>query len=130
MALRCLIVDDSPHFLQSARALLEREGNAVVGVASTGAEALRRAEELQPDATLVDVDLGGESGLDLARRLQRETTLEPSSVILISADAEEDFADLIAASPAAGLLCKSNLSARAIREVLGGTGDRDRRRTS
>ena len=130
MALRCLIVDDSPHFLQSARALLEREGIAVVGVASTGAEALRRAEELQPDATLVDVDLGGESGLDLARRLQRETTLEPSSVILISADAEEDFADLIAASPAAGFLCKSNLSARAIREVLGGTGDRDRRRTS
>jgi DNA-binding NarL/FixJ family response regulator len=130
MALRCLIVDDSPHFLQSARALLEREGIAVVGVASTGAEALRRAEELQPDATLVDVDLGGESGFDLARRLQRETTLEPSSVILISADAEEDFADLIAASPAAGFLCKSNLSARAIREVLGGTGDRDRRRTS
>ena len=130
MALRCLIVDDSPHFLQSARALLEREGIAVVGVASTGAEALRRAEELQPDATLVDVDLGGESGLDLARRLQRETTLEPSSVILISADAEEDFADLITASPTAGFLCKSNLSARAIRELLSKSGGGLRRQTS
>ncbi len=104
MALRCLIVDDSPYFLQSARALLEREGTAVVGVASTGAEALRRAEELQPDVTLLDVELGGESGFDLARRLQRETTLKPSSVILISTYAEEDFADLITASPAAGFL--------------------------
>jgi len=104
MALRCLIVDDSPHFLQSAHALLEREGTAVVGVASTGTEALRRAEELQPDVTLLDVELGGESGFDLARRLQRETTLKPSSVILISTYAEEDFADLITASPAAGFL--------------------------
>jgi two-component system nitrate/nitrite response regulator NarL len=62
MPLRCLIVDDSPQFLRVARALLEREGIAVVGVASTSAEALRRVEELAPDVTLLDVDLGGESG--------------------------------------------------------------------
>jgi len=123
MALRCLIVDDSSHFLTAARALLEREGIAVVGVASTSAEALRRAEELRPDVALLDVDLGNESGFELARRLASETSLEPSSVILISTYAEEDFADLIAASPAAGFLSKSNLSARAIREILGATGD-------
>jgi CheY-like chemotaxis protein len=123
MALRCLIVDDSSHFLTAACALLEREGIAVVGVASTSAEALRRAEELRPDVALLDVDLGNESGFELARRLASETSLEPSSVILISTYAEEDFADLIAASPAAGFLSKSNLSARAIREILGATGD-------
>jgi two-component system, NarL family, nitrate/nitrite response regulator NarL len=121
--MRCLIVDDSPQFLRAARALLESEGIAVVGVASTGAEALRRAEELQPDVMLLDLDLGNESGFDLARRLEDETTLEPSSVILISTCAQEDFAELIAASPAAGFLCKSHLSARAIREILAGTGD-------
>jgi len=59
MDLRCLIVDDSRRFLEAARSLLEREGIAVVGVASTSAEALRRAEELKPDVALVDVDLGG-----------------------------------------------------------------------
>jgi DNA-binding NarL/FixJ family response regulator len=123
MALRCLIVDDSSHFLTAARALLEREGIAVVGVASTSAEALRRAEELRPDVALLDVDLGNESGFELARRLASETSLKPSSVILTSTYAEEDFADLIAASPAAGFLSKSNLSARAIREILGSTGD-------
>jgi DNA-binding NarL/FixJ family response regulator len=126
MVLRCLIVDDSPHFLAAARALLEREGIAVVGAVSTGAEAIRRAEELRPDVTLLDVDLGEDSGFDLARRLQGETSLAPSSVILISTYAEEDFEDLIAASPAAGFLSKSHLSARAIRELLGDTGDAGR----
>jgi DNA-binding NarL/FixJ family response regulator len=125
MPLRCLIVDNTPQFLSAARAFLERDGITVVGVASTGAEALRRAEELQPDVTLLDIDLGSESGFDLARRIEDETTLEPSTVILISACAEEEFADLIAASPAAGFLSKSHLSARAIREILGSTGDGD-----
>jgi DNA-binding NarL/FixJ family response regulator len=123
MALRCLIVDDSSRFLEAARAFLEREGIAVVGVASTSAEALRRAEELKPDVALLDVDLGNESGFDLARRLESETSMEPLRVILISTYAEEDFADLITATPAAGFLCKSDLSARAIRDLLGNTGD-------
>lgn len=110
-------------FLEAARAFLEREGIAVVGVASTSAEALRRAEELKPDVALLDVDLGNESGFDLARRLESETSMEPLRVILISTYAEEDFADLITATPAAGFLCKSDLSARAIRDLLGNTGD-------
>ena len=36
MTLRCLIVDDSPRFLDAARGLLERQGVTVVAVASTG----------------------------------------------------------------------------------------------
>lgn len=123
MVLRCLIVDDSPQFVEAARGLLEREGIVVVGAASTSAEALRRAEELKPDVTLVDVDLGHESGFDLVRRLHSHTSLGPSRTILISTYAEEDFADLITASPAAGFLSKSNLSARAIREILDTTAD-------
>ena len=102
MTLRCLIVDDSRRFLDAARGLLERQGITVVGVASTGAEALRLAEELQPDVTLVDIGLGDESGFDLARQLSREANLAPSRTILISTQAEQDYADLIAASPAVG----------------------------
>ena len=71
MMLRCLIVDDSPRFLDAARGLLERQGVTIVGVASNSAEALQRAVELRPDVTLLDIDLGGESGLELARRLHR-----------------------------------------------------------
>jgi DNA-binding NarL/FixJ family response regulator len=66
VSLRTLIVDDNASFLAAARDLLEREGIAVVGVASTSDEAVRRAAEMRPDVTLVDVYLGEESGLDLA----------------------------------------------------------------
>jgi len=123
--LRCLIVDDSPRFLDAARGLLERQGITVVGVASTSAEALQQAEELRPDVILVDIDLGGESGFELARRLRREANLAPSRVILISTHAEQDYADLIATSPVVGFLSKSVLSAGAIRDLLRSRGDGD-----
>jgi DNA-binding NarL/FixJ family response regulator len=117
--LRCLIVDDSQLFLDAARGLLERQGLEVVGVASTGAEALRRVAELRPDVTLVDIDLGGESGFEVARQLQQNAVAATGPVILISTHAEQDYAELIEASPAIGFVPKSALSAGAIREVLG-----------
>jgi DNA-binding NarL/FixJ family response regulator len=116
---RCLIVDDSPRFLAAARGLLECEGICVVGVVSTSAEALQRAVEQRPDVTLVDIDLGAESGFDLARRLHREAGVTPCQVILISTHAGDDYAELIAASPAVGFLPKTRLSASAIHQLLG-----------
>src|ERR1700758_5885402 len=80
MALQCIIVDDYQSFLKVARTKLERQGMAVVGVASNGAEALRQARELSPDVALVDIALGTESGFDLARQI----TPYVGSVILIS----------------------------------------------
>jgi two-component system, NarL family, nitrate/nitrite response regulator NarL len=118
MGFSCLIVDDSAGFLDAARALLVQEGISVVGVASTKAEALQRAKELRPEVILVDIDLGADSGFDLARRLVEEIGLDPRSVILISTHAREEFADLIEASAAGGFLSKSDLSASAIREVV------------
>ena len=118
--MRCLIVDDSSRFLAAARGLLERQGMTVVGVASTSAEALQRVRQLRPDVTLVDLDLGGESGLELARRLRDQDGQVP--VILISTHAEQDYAELIAASPAIGFLPKTTLSADAIRALLADHG--------
>ncbi len=116
--MRCLIVDDSPRFLAAARGLLERQGVTVVGVAASGPDALQRAGELRPDVTLVDIDLGAESGLALARRLRDQAATAAVPVILISTHAEQDYAELIAASPAVGFLAKTALSADAIRELL------------
>jgi DNA-binding NarL/FixJ family response regulator len=120
VSIRTLIVDDNARFLTAARELLEREGIAVVGVASTSDEALRRAAELRPDVMLVDIYLGEESGIDLAWRLSLQGNREQSRVILISTYAESDFPDLLAASPAIGFVSKSELSASAIQRVLGG----------
>jgi CheY-like chemotaxis protein len=121
MAHRLLIVDDNEAFLDAARVLLEREGLQVVAVATTSAEALRRDEVDRPDVALVDIMLAGESGFELARRLATGGDGRPA-VILVSTHAEEDFSDLIAASPAAGFLPKSELSAAAIERILGGSG--------
>jgi len=116
VTLRCLIVDDNVGFLKAAAAELAREGLTVVGVASTGAEALMRAHELRPDVILVDIALGAESGLELAGRLV-EANPDGARVILISTHEEADFADLIEATPAAGFVAKSALSASAVRRL-------------
>ena len=116
---RLLLVDDNPRFLDAARGLLEREGLTVVAVASTTRDALARVDDVHPDVVLVDVDLGGESGFDLAARLRRGVAADaPPAVILISTYAEEDLKDLIDTSPAAGFLSKAELSATAIRRLL------------
>lgn len=116
--MRCLIVDDSADFLDAARGLLESQAISVVGAASTSAEALRRVEELRPELILVDINLGAESGFDLAEQLHRDACSAP--VILISTHAEQDFADMIGASPAVGFVCKSALSRDAIGDLLRG----------
>jgi CheY-like chemotaxis protein len=123
MRLRCLLVDDNRPFLDAARALLEREGVAIPGVASTVAEALEQAEMLRPDLVLVDITLGEESGFDLARRLTDNGQDCGPKVILISTHAEADFSDLIDQSPAAGFVPKSELSAGAIRRILNHSGN-------
>jgi CheY-like chemotaxis protein len=115
--LSCLIVDDSVEFLDAARSLLEGEGVAVVGVAATASDALQLLGELRPQVVLVDIDLGGESGFEVAGRIVKAV---PTTVILISTHAEEDFAELISESPAVGFIPKSELSAHAIQGLVGG----------
>jgi CheY-like chemotaxis protein len=117
VSIRCLLVDDNDAFLESASVLLQREGVTVVGVASNIAEALRQARALRPDVILVDIGLGEESGFDLARLLAQDGQ-GGGEVILISARAEADYAELIADSPAAGFLVKPDLSAQAISRIL------------
>ena len=122
VARRCLLVDDNPGFLSAARTLLEQEGMRVVGTASTSAEAVREVAQLRPDVTLIDVELAGESGFHVVRDLVEDPALEPGQLILISAYAQEDLADLIQASPALGFLGKRALSGAAIERLLNGAG--------
>ena len=117
MPVTCLIVDDNPFFLEGASDLLSREGIDVVGVASSGTEAERLVTKLRPDVTLVDIDLGDEDGLEVARHLSDSSAVH-SKVILISTHPEADLAQLIAASPALGFVPKTRLSAKSIRDLL------------
>ncbi len=92
--------------------MLERGGFEVVGTAGDAEEAVRLTAQLHPDVALVDVDLGPDSGFDVARQLAGV------AVILTSTHDEQDFADLIVASPALGFLPKLTLSPDGIRALL------------
>jgi DNA-binding NarL/FixJ family response regulator len=102
--------------------MLERQGERVLGMACTSAEAVDLVAELRPDVVLVDMTLGDECGLDLARHLAAEGSSDAPVVILISAYSPGDVAELIAASPAAGFLPKSELSADAIHRIVVSSG--------
>ena len=108
VSLRCLIVDDNALFLEGAADLLRREGLDVIGVASNSAQAIQLVSELRPDVTLVDVDLGDEDGLEVARQLS-DGLAGHSKVILISTHPESDMTHLIGASPAIGFIPKTRL---------------------
>ena len=124
--MRCLIVDDSADFRDAASALLGRAGISVVGVASNSAEALSLYQDFHPDVALVDVDLGAESGFELAEQLHLMATSPPLAVILVSTYAEADLAEMIAVSPAVGFLQKFTMSPDAIRDLLEVTGPQGR----
>ena len=114
-----MIVDDNRDFLDAAARLLEHQGISVVAVATSSVEGMQRIGELQPDVTLVDIDLGEESGFDVVEKLHRNGSGAAVRTILISTHAEEDFAEMVAASPALAFIPKAALSGAAIRDVLG-----------
>ena len=124
VAISCVIVDDNQPFLRAAQVLLEREGLVVMGVASESDEAVRQVETLHPDVVLIDIFLGEESGLDLARRLSETSSHDSRTVILISTHSRRDAAGLIASSTAAGFLPKAELSAAAVRALVEADGNR------
>ena len=114
---RVLIVDDHPDMARAVRELLESQDVVVTGVASNSAEAIRLVAQQDPDAVLVDVDLGEESGFDLAELLTPATG-RAWPVVLMSAHDEGDLEDLVRRSSALGFVPKARLSADAVRELL------------
>jgi response regulator of citrate/malate metabolism len=83
--IRVLVVDDD--FMVArlhSSAVARQEGFEVVGIASTGADALRAVEATQPDLVLLDIYLPDMTGLEVLRRL-REGDGEGPDVIVISA---------------------------------------------
>ena len=82
--IRVLVVDDSPPFRTAACELLRRRGYVVVGEAGNAAAAIEAAEQLAPDAVLLDLHLPDGCGFELSATL---TGARPElAVLLISAD--------------------------------------------
>ncbi len=71
-ALKVLVVEDNPFTRTTLCGALENEGVRVVASVDSAARALEAATRLQPDAALIDLDLGdGPSGADFAAEVRR-----------------------------------------------------------
>ncbi len=104
--IRVMVVDDHKLFRRGLIALLaQEEGLEIVGEAADGVEALRRAEELQPDLVLLDNHMPGVLGVDLLPGLREAA---PGAQVLMLT-VSEDEQDLTAAlrGGAAGYLLKT-----------------------
>jgi DNA-binding NarL/FixJ family response regulator len=102
---RVLIVDDHPVVRMGLRAVIERSGRyEVAGEAGTPAEALQSVSREKPDLVILDLMLGGRSGIDLVERCLQSV---PSTLIVVLSQHDEAlFADRVLAAGARGYLMK------------------------
>jgi len=112
-----LVVDDHASFRSLARRLLAAEGYDVVGEAEDGASAVDAALELRPGVILLDVQLPDIDGFEVARRLG-EAGLG-SSIVLVSTRDSASYRRRLADSPARGFIPKTELSGRALADLVG-----------
>ena len=92
-----LVADDSTTVLAMVSARLERAGYDVV-TATRGDEALRLAKELHPRLVVLDVEMPGLDGVEVARQLRADESLAGLLIILLTAHTEaEDVATGLAA---------------------------------
>src|SRR3954447_6334250 len=119
LPLTCLIVDDNFEFFEAARQLLADDQVVVIGFAATSDEAVNETLALRPDVALVDIELGTDSGFDVAQRLAGLPDGGPP-VILVSAESGSELAELLDASGALGFVSKTDLSGDGIRALLAG----------
>jgi DNA-binding NarL/FixJ family response regulator len=87
-----------------------------VAVADNGEAALSAAETLRPDAVLLDLQLPGIDGFEVARRLASAS--RPPRVVLMSSREASDYGARLAAAPAAGFIPKLALSGEALASFL------------
>jgi DNA-binding NarL/FixJ family response regulator len=113
-----LLVDDHPIVRDGVRLLLERAPDlAVVGEAGDGPEALRLVTALRPDVLILDMDLPGLSGVEVARRLRADRA--PVRILALSAHDDETYVRGVLDAGAVGYLLKDE-ARQAIAEAVRG----------
>jgi CheY-like chemotaxis protein len=81
--LRVLIVDDRQDCRETLTSLLSKLGHHVTA-ASDGTSALRIAVDFKPDLVLLDIELPGLDGYEVARRLRKEASLDAANLVAMT----------------------------------------------
>jgi two-component system, NarL family, response regulator LiaR len=106
--LRILIADDETDFLHALRPLIEgRAGMTVVGEARNGLDAIELADELLPDAIVIDVHMPLVDGVTAIARLRKD---HPDLyMIALTGDPEGELHQAVSDAGADHVLLKDNL---------------------
>jgi DNA-binding NarL/FixJ family response regulator len=103
--IRVLLADDDQPFVESLTPLIERQPDlAVVGAAADGLAAIELAEELRPDAIVIDLHMPLLDGVSAVARLRRD---HPSMcVIALTGDAHPEIHRAVTDAGADAVLLK------------------------
>jgi two-component system, NarL family, invasion response regulator UvrY len=113
---RILIVDDHPVVRDGIKRILEEQkGETTFGEASTAQEALELVRTENWDAVVLDISLGGRSGLELIKELKQIRPKLP--VLILSLHSEEQYARRAFRAGAAGYITKDNPRAELVAAV-------------
>jgi CheY-like chemotaxis protein len=115
MAVTVLIVDDHAAFRSRARSLLE-PGGFEVFEATDGDGALGCVASIAPQLVLLDIQLPGIDGFEVAERLAGDG--KGPVVILTSSRDAADYGGRLTSAPVAGFVPKADLSADVLRSFL------------
>jgi DNA-binding NarL/FixJ family response regulator len=89
--IRIVIADDHPVFRRGLCMVIASDPMLkVVGEAENGDEAVARINELRPDVALLDIDMPGQNGFDVARQLQ-SLRIQPAIIFLTMHEDEALF---------------------------------------
>jgi DNA-binding NarL/FixJ family response regulator len=106
MLLRVLLVEDFEPFRRFIWTTLQKTELQIIAEVSDGLEAVRKAQELQPDLILLDIGLPGLNGIEAARRIR---TLSPqSSILFVSQESSADLIEEAMNSGAVGYVVKTH----------------------
>jgi DNA-binding NarL/FixJ family response regulator len=118
MAQTLLIVDDHASFRGFVRSLLEDGEFHVTGEAEDGETALTEIERLHPDVVLLDVQLPGIDGFEVAQRVAG--TCDAPRVVLTSSREASDYGKRLEQSPVSGFISKGELSSDSLAALVSG----------
>ena len=103
--IRLMLVDDHDIVRTGLKSFLEiQAGLEVVAEASTGSEALSRAQETRPDVVIMDISMPEMDGIEATRRLK--AILPECQVLALTVHEEKQFLFEMLAAGATGYVTK------------------------
>lgn len=89
MATSVLIVDDAIFMRRMIADILKKEGFEIVGEAGTGAQAVEKYRELQPDLVTMDIIMPDMSGIDAVKEIIKE--FPNAKILMVSAMGQQSL---------------------------------------